>query len=101
MVKLASDGIISNSNYPLTLALKSGIVLGALSLICLITFIVLAICGESPEVYTWLFPFIGLLFAVDLTVKGFSDVYVARIYEEVKNRPVYIVKERFNDQSDD
>ena len=58
-------------------------------------------CGEDISAAAWLFPFIGALIAIDLTVKGLSDIYVARIYEEVKNRPVYIVKERFNDQSDD
>ena len=101
MFKLAADGIITNSNYPLTLALKSGIVLGALSVICAIIFVIVALCGEDISAAAWLFPFIGALISIDLTVKGLSDIYVARIYEEVKNRPVYIVKERFNDQSDD
>ncbi len=96
MVKLASDGIISNSDYPLTLSLKFGITLGVLSLACFIVFIVLACTGTMKELLPWLFPTVGLLFATDLTLKGLSDIYTARIYNEVKNRPVYIIKEKFN-----
>ena len=96
MVKLASDGIISNSDYPLTLSLKFGITLGVLSLTCFIVFIVLACTGTMKELLPWLFPTVGLLFATDLTLKGLSDIYTARIYNEVKNRPVYIIKEKFN-----
>jgi len=96
MFKLASDGIISNSNFPLTVSLKSGIIIGALSVICAITFVILLLCGEYVSEVAWLFPFIGALIGIDLTVKGFSDIYLARIYEEVKNRPIYVVKDKYN-----
>lgn len=101
MVKLASDGIISNSDYPLTLALKSGILLSVLSLACFITFIVLAATGVMTDLLPWLFPTIGALFGWNLTVKGLSDIYTARIYNEVKNRPVYIIKEKFHAERED
>lgn len=101
MIKLAADGIITNSSYPLTVALKVGIALGILSLACIIAFVIVVACGEYLPLAAWLFPFIGALIAIDLTVKGLSDIYIARIYEEVKNRPVYIVKDRFNAREDD
>lgn len=96
MLKLASDGIISNSNYPLTLALKCGITLDILSVICLITFVIVGFCKVWLPCAAWLFPFISLLIGMDMTLKGFSDIYISKIYEEVKNRPIYIVKEKFN-----
>ncbi len=96
MIKLASDGIISNSNYPLTLGLKFGLGLDFLSIVTFITFIVLAICDITLPLSAWIFPTVGLLFGIDLTVKGFSDIYLARIYEEVKNRPIYVIKDKLN-----
>ena len=44
----------------------------------------------------WLFPTVGLLFGADMTLKGFSDAYLARAYDEIKKRPVYVVKDGFN-----
>jgi hypothetical protein len=41
------------------------------------------------------------MFAIQLTLKGFSDIYTARIYEEVKNRPVYVIKDKLNVEEDD
>jgi len=49
----------------------------------------------------WLFPTVGMLFGIDLVVKGFSDIYLSKVYEEVKNRPIYIVKDKFNGHEDD
>ena len=96
MVKLAVDGIISNSVYPLTLALKIGIFLCAAAFIAFITFIILACCGAELPLAAWLFPTVGLLFGADMTLKGFSDAYLARAYDEIKKRPVYVVKDGFN-----
>lgn len=101
MVKLASDGIISNSYYPLYLALKAGILLGFLSAAAFLTFIILAICGVYLPLAAWLFPTVTLLFAIHLTIKGLTDIYTARIYDEVKNRPVYVIKDKFNSNEDD
>ncbi|MBQ7163918.1 MAG: glycosyltransferase family 2 protein [Clostridia bacterium] len=101
MVKLASDGIISNSYYPLYLALKAGILLGVLSAAAFLTFIILAICGVYLPLAAWLFPTVTLLFAIHLTIKGLTDIYTARIYDEVKNRPVYVIKDKFNSNEDD
>ncbi|MBO7378013.1 MAG: glycosyltransferase family 2 protein [Clostridia bacterium] len=96
MVKLAVDGIISNSVYPLTLALKIGIFLCAAAAIAFITFIILACCGAELPLAAWLFPTVGLLFGADMAVKGFSDAYLAKLYDETKKRPVYVVKDGFN-----
>lgn len=96
MFKLASDGIISNSDYPLTLSLKWGTLLSVLSIAAFITFIILTAAVTSFDLVVWLFPTVGLLFGVNSVLKGLSDVYTARIYNEVKNRPVYVISEKFN-----
>lgn len=98
MVKLASDGIISNSDYPLTLSLKWGLFLGFCSLAAFITFIVLAANGIISGLLPWLFPTVTTLFAINSVLKGLTDIYTSRIYNEVKNRPVYVVKEKYNSE---
>lgn len=96
MVKLASDGIVSNSYYPLKLAVSLSLFCGTLSLLCLLTFIVLVICGISLPLAAWLFPFGGIGITVILFCNGMTNIYLQRVYEEVKNRPHYIVEDRFN-----
>ncbi len=101
LIKLAVSGIISNSNYPLTLALKIGMWLSGLSAACFLTFAILAICEIVLPIGAWLFPFVSLLVGIDLTVKGFSDVYLSRMYDEVKARPVYLIKDKLNFEDED
>ena len=100
MVKLASDGIISNSYYPLYLSLKAGIFLGVISAAAFVTFIILALCRVYLPLAAWLFPTVTVLFAIHLTIKGLTDIYTARIYDEVKGRPAYVIKDKLNCEKD-
>lgn len=95
MVRLAEDGIIANSTYPLALTVKCGIFLSISALITFITFIVLAIVSTLPLV-AWIFPTVVLLAGIILIMQGFSNLYIGRIYDEVKGRPNYIVSETIN-----
>lgn len=96
MVRLAEDGILANSTYPLTLSIKFGITLGVLSLLAFITFIVLVICDISLPLVAWLFPTVAILAALILVINGFTNAYIGRIYDEVKGRPNYIVRDTIN-----
>jgi len=96
MVRLAEDGILANSTYPLTLSIKFGITLGVLSVIAFITFIVLVICDISLPLVAWLFPTVAILAALILVINGFTNAYIGRIYDEVKGRPNYIVRDTIN-----
>lgn len=96
LVKLASDGIIANSDYPLTLSLKVGIVFGILSVLTFIALAVLLICKFYVPLVAWLFPTI-VFFASGLSIfNGLSNLYISRIYEEVKKRPIYIIDSKEN-----
>ena len=97
MVKLAESGVFPNSDYPLTLPLKLGILSGVLSLACFIVFIVLSCCGiYFGGLVAWLFPSLGLICGAVLSCQGLSNLYLAMIYREVQNRPKYIVAEKIN-----
>lgn len=96
MVNLAKAGIVSNSDYPLYLSLKFGIFTAFLSVACFIVFIVLRILGNYLPLTAWLFPTITLMFSIGYVFNAFSNIYVARIYDEVKKRPDYIVDTTLN-----
>ena len=67
-----------------------------MSLIAFITFIILVCCGISLPLAAWLFPTVVLLAGIILVMNGFSNVYIGRIYDEVKGRPNFIVGDTIN-----
>ncbi len=97
MIKLAEAGIFPNTDYTLTFPIKLGVLLGVLSVICYIVFIVLASCGVYFGGLTaWLFPTLVCLTAVLLVCQGLANMHTSMIYKEVQNRPKYIVAEKLN-----
>ena len=100
MIRLAQNGIVSNSSWPLTLSFKCGIIFGVLSLACFITFIVLVCCGIALPFAAWLFPALALCTSMLCIFNAVSNLYLSKVYEEVKNRPEYIVAEKINFEED-
>ncbi len=102
MLKLAEDGIVSNSNKPLKLPLKFGIffgLLGGLGLVALIVFTILSAVGTvgfKIPLEFWTIDVVILAMSILLVNNGLTNMYIGRIYDEVKNRPVYIVDKKFN-----
>ncbi len=96
MLKLSGDGIFSNSDFPIKFFLKLGIGLTALSVLSLIALLVVSIV-QKYLYSTWLIiSVIGLIGGLLLLQKGFSDIYLYRVYEEAKDRPEYLIDEKIN-----
>ena len=95
MVKLASNGILGFSSAPLRLALSMGVFLAIASVIYGIVAISLKLAGVSlvPGYASLLFA-ITFLSGIQLAVLGTVGLYVGRIYDETRHRPLYIVRER-------
>jgi polyisoprenyl-phosphate glycosyltransferase len=94
MVKLASNGILGFSLAPLRLALNTGLFLAFASVIYGIVAIVLKLAGVSlvPGYASLLFA-ITFLSGIQLAVMGMVGLYVGRIYDEARARPLYIIRE--------
>ena len=94
MIKFAFDGIISFSSEPLRLALRVGFVLSLLSIMAGITAIVLKLSG-ALEVPGWTSMIFAVTFlgGVQLLTIGVMGEYVSRIHDEVRGRPLYLVRE--------
>ena len=94
LIKLGADGVVSFSNAPLRATLVLGFVVSTLAALAAPVAIVLKLMGVV-DVPGWasLIVVISFLGGVQLVVTGMMGLYVGRIYEEVKQRPLYVVRE--------
>lgn len=93
MLRLAADGIFGFSSKPLTLIGWAGIAVLCIALLGLIATIACAAVTGVPG-WLWAVCALVLLDGVMLCAMGVQGAYTQRIYDEVKGRPLYIIKER-------
>lgn len=94
MLKFALDGITSFSTVPLQLSSYLGLFVSCLCLLYLPYAFWLKLFTDRP-VLGWTSLVVAVLFlgGVQLMTLGVLGEYIGRIYEEVKQRPLYIVSE--------
>ena len=95
-VEDATSDIISNSFYPLSFSIKTGIFFAVCSIICFITFAVLCGINISLPLVAWLFPTVALFSSIGFILSGLQNLYIDRIYREVQKRPPYVVRDKIN-----
>jgi glycosyltransferase involved in cell wall biosynthesis len=95
MLAFAMDGIVSFSAVPLRLALALGFFVSALSIVAAALAVIFRVTGVYL-VSGWASIVVGMSFlgGVQLTVLGVMGTYIASIHEEVKHRPLYLVRDR-------
>lgn len=93
MLKLATDGVVSFSIFPLRLALTAGFWIAGLSFVVGIWAIVDKLTGRYV-VQGWVSTVVAVAFlgGIQLIILGIMGEYLGRIYEEVKARPLYLVR---------
>ena len=101
-VNYAMDGILAFSTKPLKIAFGLGIFFLISSFIFLITMIVLHLTEVVLFTSLWIIIFLIAFFSsLQFILIGIVGAYIAKMYIEIKNRPVYLVKEKlgFNDET--
>ena len=94
MVKFATDGVVSFSAAPLRLALKIGFAVAGLSFLMGAVFLVSKILGlYSVPGLASIAVFVAFLGGIQLFLLGIVGEYIARIHDEVKGRPLYLVRD--------
>jgi polyisoprenyl-phosphate glycosyltransferase len=94
MIRLAVDGFVGFSTAPLRYVLTLGLVMAVASVLYGITAIAIKLAGlHVVPGYASLLATITFLSGVQLTVIGMVGQYVARIYDEVRARPLYLVRD--------
>ncbi len=93
MVRFAMDGITSFSVVPLRIATYMGLAVAALSfgLGAWAIYVKLATNLAVPG-WATTFVMVSMLSSVQLVMIGILGEYVGRIYEQVKQRPLYVVR---------
>jgi len=97
MLRLASDAIFSFSLIPLYIGLSSGLVFLALAFIQLTGVLTLWITGNTEHVvpgWSSLMAILLIASGIIMILLGFIGVYVGYIFQEVKKRPIYLLKKR-------
>ena len=96
LVKLAVDGIFSFSQIPLRLATFLGFFIAFAALVAILVLLYLRLTQGVLGIQGFAATIIIVLFlgAIQLISIGILGEYVGRIYEEVKQRPIYIIKEK-------
>ncbi|MGG0723475.1 glycosyltransferase family 2 protein [Bacillus mycoides] len=97
MIKFASDGIIAFSTKPLRIVMSLGLLSVLISIAVLLYTITVKIIGKDIQT-GWASIMVAITFFSGIQLLGLGIVgqYIARIYDESKNRPIYIVKETIN-----
>ncbi len=93
LVLLALDGIFTFSELPVRLATLVGVGVAGVSLLWALSILVWRFLGDATSVPGFATLACGMFFlsGVQLICLGILGEYVARIHNEVKKRPVYVV----------
>jgi glycosyltransferase involved in cell wall biosynthesis len=94
LLNLAIDGIVSQSNKPLRLSIKLGFIL-ALSALLFSAWLILRylLYGISVEGWTSVMVSMYLIGGLLFLNLGFLGLYIGKIFDETKKRPLYIIDE--------
>jgi dolichol-phosphate mannosyltransferase len=104
LLKLAIDGLLDFSTFPLRLATYVGFFFSSFSFIMALLFIIsrfvdVNIMGYEPSKVTGIATIVvGMFFigGIVLVVLGIIGEYIGRIYLETKKRPQYIIENKVN-----
>ncbi len=94
LLKYAIDGIISFSTFPLKLATGIGLATSFASVIYLIVVIIQKLFfGIDVPGYATIVVLVLFLGGMQLFCLGLLGEYISKIYVQVKNRPIFVLKE--------
>ncbi|MGD0197141.1 MAG: glycosyltransferase family 2 protein [Solirubrobacteraceae bacterium] len=97
MLRFSFDAIASFSHKPLQLSMYLGFLISTIALLAIPVVIGLRIAHSYLPGFGSLTIAVLLLGGIQLIAIGVIGEYVARIYDEVKRRPLYVVREQRNE----
>ena len=97
LFKLAFDNVIAFSDKPLKLVVKFGFFLSFMSLCIAFYFLVRYILGDINVIgFASLIVSIWFLSGMIVMLIGIVGIYIGKVFDNTKKRPVFIVKEELN-----
>lgn len=102
LLKYAIEGIVAFSTTPLKVSTVSGSLFSAMAIFYMIFVIIKKlVSGNDVPGYTTIVVLVLFLGGVQLISIGLIGEYLSKMYIQVKNRPVYLIKEYLDTQVTD
>lgn len=101
MISFALDGILSSSSFPLIIASYGGVLMACLG--ALLAARNVFVYFTQPDIvpgWTHSVVITLILGGIQLATIGVLGLYIGRIYDQVKNRPLYLVREKCSGSAD-
>jgi glycosyltransferase involved in cell wall biosynthesis len=97
LLKLATDSVVSFSDRPLRICVNFGISISLLSFFATLYILIkYAFNGIDVPGYTSIILSLWFLGGVILFFLGITGLYISKIFDNVKNRPLYIIHQTIN-----
>lgn len=96
-LKLAVDIMLAFSNKPLLLTVKLGLLISISSFLVSIIVLVFALLGKyTVSGYASMMMSIWFLSGLIIFILGINGLYLSKVFDGVKNRPIYIISKSIN-----
>ena len=96
LFKFAVNSITSFTNFPMHVITVVGVIFGIFAVVMGVQTLVNYFCGNAQEGFSTVILLILIVGACLMVGTGIIGFYLAKIYEEIKQRPRYIISERID-----
>jgi dolichol-phosphate mannosyltransferase len=97
MIRFSMDGIMSFSSVPLYAPAFVGLAISAFGFLCAaLALAVHLFTGQTIASWTWVITVLLVLGGLQLSALGILGGYLGRIYDEVRARPRYLVRQEYS-----
>jgi len=96
LIKFSMGALLSFSDLPLKIGIYSGVGVGFIGVLVMIYTIVTKILYDAPSGYPTIITLLCFMFAITFAIIGIIGQYIAILFAEVKDRPIYIVRDTSN-----
>ena len=98
-LKMAFEIITSQSNKPLFFSVHAGFLIALCSFLYIVYLMIRAlVVGDVLSGWTTIVASIYLMGGLLLIAIGVVGIYIGNIFEEAKNRPLYVIAEALNEK---
>jgi dolichol-phosphate mannosyltransferase len=96
LINFASQGILSFSKLPLKISIGIGILFAVLAIAYgVFAVLVFFFTGSLPQGWPSIIALISFTSGIQLVMMGVIGLYIGEIFDEVKNRPLYIIEDKY------
>lgn len=97
LFRLALNSMLAFSDKPLRLTIKTGFTIATLSFLIAVVYFILYLTGQIQVLgFTTLILSVWFLAGVIMLILGVVGLYVGKVFEKVKERPIFIIQNKCN-----